>query len=157
MGGRRKRDIPAGPYVTLREYMFKSPAWGSLDCVARCLYIEIARRYRGPNSNNGKIPYSVREAAAALRISKDTANRAMVALQDRGFLKITKDSGFNIKGRVSREWLLTEFSDDRTGKHVPPSKEFMVWKAENSFHGTTTGTDGPCNRTVVSLSPYRAA
>jgi DNA-binding transcriptional MocR family regulator len=126
--GRHKRDAPKGHFVSLREYMLATPAWQSLDCVARCLYVEIARRYRGPNSNNGKIPYSVREAAAALGISKDTASRAMSDLQDRGFAKIAKDSGFNIKGRVSREWLLTEFSDDRSGVHVEPTKEFMRWQ-----------------------------
>jgi DNA-binding GntR family transcriptional regulator len=73
----------------------------------------------------------VREAATALGISKDTANRAMFDLQDRGFAKIAKDSGFNIKGRVSREWLLTEFSDDRSGVHVEPTKEFMRWQPPN--------------------------
>src|ERR1700722_5054679 len=110
--GRHKRDAPKGRYVTLREYMLDTAAWQSLDCVARCIYIEISRRYRGPNSNNGKIPYSCREAATALGISKDTAGRGLLDLQDRGFLKIAKDSGFNLKGRASREWLLTEFSDD---------------------------------------------
>jgi hypothetical protein len=129
--GRGKRDTPKGHFVSLREYMLATPAWQSLDCVARSLYIEIARRYRGPNSNNGKIPYSVREASISLHISKDTASRAMLDLQDRGFIRIAKDSGFNIKGRVSREWLLTEFSDDRAGKHVPPTKEFMCWQPPN--------------------------
>jgi hypothetical protein len=43
-------------------------------------------------------------------------------------VKIAKDSGFNIKGRVSREWLLTEFPDDRSGIHVEPTKEFMRWQ-----------------------------
>jgi DNA-binding transcriptional MocR family regulator len=149
--GRHRRDAPQGRYVTLREYVLVTAAWQSLDCVARCLYVEIATRYRGPNSNNGKIPYSVREAATALRISKDTANRALRDLQDRGFLIATKDSGFNLKGRASREWILTEFSDDRSGKHVEPTKEFTRWTAPNSFNGTTSGTDGPSSRTVVSL------
>jgi hypothetical protein len=129
--GRRNRDAPSGRYVTLREYMIGSAAWQSLDCVARCLYMEIARRYRGPNSNNGKIPYSVREAAVALHVSKDTANRAMLDLQDRGFAKVAKNSGFNVKGRVSREWLLTEFPDDRSGVHAEPTKEFMRWQPPN--------------------------
>lgn len=129
--GRRKREIPAGRYVRLGEFMLASQSWRSLDCVARCLYVEIARRYRGPDSNNGKIPYSVREAATALGISKDTANRALLDLLDRGFLKVTKYSGFNLKGRASREWLLTEFPDDRSGVHVEPTKEFMRWQPPN--------------------------
>jgi DNA-binding GntR family transcriptional regulator len=149
--------VPGGRYVRLPEYLLDCPAWQSLDCAARCLYVELARRYRGPDSNNGKIPYSVREAASALRISKDTANRALLDLQERGFLKIAKDSGFNIKGRISREWLLTEFPDDRSGQHVQATKEFMTWSPQNSFNGTATGTDGPSSRTVLSLQSYRVA
>jgi DNA-binding GntR family transcriptional regulator len=148
--GRRNRDVPRGRYVTLREYMLETPAWQSLDCVARSLYVEIARRYRGPNSNNGKIPYSVREAATALGISKDTANRAFLDLQDRGFAKVAKGSGFNIKGRVSREWSLTEFSDDRAGKHVEPTKEFMRWQPPNA------ASKRPA-REIVELSKFKPA
>ena len=64
-----------GRHVRLMEYMLASAAWQSLDTVARALYVEMARRYRGPNSNNGKIPYSVREAAVALHVSRSTSNR----------------------------------------------------------------------------------
>jgi hypothetical protein len=154
MGKRGKRDIPAGRFVTLREYMLASPAWQSLDCNARCLFIEIARRYRGPDSNNGKIPYSVREAATALRIGNGTAEREFNKLLDRGFLKIAKDSDFDIEGRVSREWLLTEFPDGRAGKHVEATKEYMTWNPE---HGPTTGTDGTHSGTVTYLRRDRAA
>jgi hypothetical protein len=38
------------------EYMLASPAWQALDGNSRALYIELARRYRGPNSNNGRSP-----------------------------------------------------------------------------------------------------
>ena len=72
-------------------------------------YIELARRYRGPNSNNGKIPYSVREAAKALNIGRSTAQRCFERLIAYGFLSISKRSGFSRKGRVATEWLLTEF------------------------------------------------
>jgi hypothetical protein len=47
-------------YVSLRYWMLQSPAWQSLPGGARALYIEMAQRYNG--SNNGRIPYSVREA-----------------------------------------------------------------------------------------------
>ena len=108
--------------------MLTSEAWQSLDTVARALYIELSRRYRGPNSNNGKIPYSVREAATALNVSRNTANRAFHHLEERGFIVANKPSGFNVKGRVSTEWLLTEFPDDtRAGVNIA-SKAFMRWK-----------------------------
>ena len=145
-----------GRYVRLDEYLLASAAWRSLDCVDRMLYVEIARRYRGPNSNNGKIPYSVREAAAALGVGKSTANRAFDRLIDRGFIVMTTDSGFNVKGRVSREWLLTEYADD-TKAHSTPSKLFMRWQPGNPFHGATTGTDSATSGTEMYLERDTAA
>ncbi len=148
--GRGREHV--GRYVRLAEYMLASPAWRRLDPVARSLYVEIARRYRGPNSNNGKIPFSVREAAIALRVSPATANRAFRLLTETGFVRVSKRSGFNLKGRVSTEWLLTEFPDDTLPNVTPPTKDFMRWqpsepgteKEINSLagdtHSLTTGT-----------------
>ena len=148
--GRDKRELPAGRYVNLREYMMASPAWRALDCNSRCLYIELARRYRGPNSNNGKIPYSVREAATALAIGRSTACRCFDRLQELGFIKVAKRSGFNIKGRVSTEWLLTEFPDDtKTG--VLSTKDFMKSTPEKSFHGPTSEPNSPTSEPIRVL------
>jgi hypothetical protein len=91
-----------GRHVPLPEYMLASPAWQSLDGNCRALYLELARRYRGPNSNNGKIPYSVREGATALHISKATANRALHTLIERGPDRQTE--------RLQREGSLLEHS-----------------------------------------------
>jgi len=138
---RTAKDVRAdGRYVRLTEYMLASPAWQSLDGNCRALYIELARRYRGPNSNNGKIPYSVREGATALHISTATANRALHTLIERGFTRISKLSGFNVKGRAATEWLLTEFPDDTAGTTSIASKDFMKWTPQNSFHSVTTDT-----------------
>jgi DNA-binding transcriptional regulator YhcF (GntR family) len=135
-----------GRYVRLMEYMLASVAWQSLDPVSRALYVEIARRYRGPNSDNGKIPYSVREAATALNVSRSTANRAFHHLVERGFVIVSKRSGFSMKGRVSTEWLLTEFPDDTRTTFVAATKDFMKWKSQslrssaselNPFHSLT--------------------
>jgi DNA-binding transcriptional MocR family regulator len=125
------------------EYMLASPAWQALDGNSRALYIELARRYRGPNSNNGKIPYSVREAAKALSIGRSTAQRCFERLLARGFLRIGKRSGFSMKGRVSTEWLLTEFPDDTQATFTTASKDFMRWMPENSFHSPTPDTNSP--------------
>lgn len=134
---------PRERYVRLFEYMLASPAWQALDGNARALYIELARRYRGPNSNNGKIPYSVREAAKALNIGRSTAQRCFERLLARGFLRIGKRSGFSMKGRVSTEWLLTEFPDDTQATFTTASKDFMRWIPENAFHSATPDTNSP--------------
>lgn len=145
--GRGKREQPAGPYVMLREYMLASLAWQSLDCNSRCLYIELARRYRGPDSNNGKLPFGVREAAAALHVGKTTASDSFEALIDRGFIKVAKASGFNMKGgRAATEWLLTEFKDDTKAGSMA-TKEYMRWEPVKQFHGPRSGTLSPATGT----------
>ncbi|MCA1381468.1 hypothetical protein [Bradyrhizobium sp. BRP23] len=146
-----------GRYVMVTEFMMSSAAWQSLDGNCRALYIEVARRYRGPNSNNGKIPYSVREAAAALHIGRTTAQRCFEKLLDRGFLKIGKRSGFNMKGRVATEWLLTEYPDQRTAGTFVASKEFMSWKPGISFHSPVLNIQSPTSEPPLVLRRDRVA
>ncbi len=151
-GGRSKDR-----YVRLPEYMLASPAWQSLDGNCRALYIELARRYRGPNSNNGKIPYSVREAAKALHIGRSTAQRCFDKLLDRGFTKIGKRSGFSMKGRVATEWLLTEFADDTSSTLALPTNDFMKWSPKNSFHSPNSDTHSPMSGPPMALRRDRVA
>lgn len=138
-----KRERQSGRWVSLSEYLQASLAWQSLDGNSRALYIELARRYRGPNSNNGKIPYSVREAAGSLHVGRSTAQRCFEKLQERGFVEVGKGSGFNVKGRVSTEWLLTEYPDDRSGVANFASKDFMRWQPKKLFYGPVPDTHSP--------------
>jgi DNA-binding transcriptional MocR family regulator len=108
----------------------RSEAWRDLDCVARCTYIELAGRYGGPGSNNGRIPCSLRELADALRVSKQTAMRALDRLQDHGFIVQMKRGHFNFKLKHAAEWRLTEFTCDVTGEL--PTKDFAHWKKQNA-------------------------
>jgi DNA-binding transcriptional regulator YhcF (GntR family) len=165
----RERSDQKGRYVRLMEYMLASAAWQSLDSVARSLYVEIVRRYRGPNSNNGKIPYSVREAATALNVGRSTANRAFHHLIERGFIVVNKRSGFSMKGRVSTEWLLTEFPDDtQAGVGQIATKDFMKWTTAisclgptkeplNSFHGPSGDTYSTTSEPPMALRRDRVA
>jgi hypothetical protein len=123
----RKDARSRGRFVSLTEWMLASAAWQALDGNSRALYIELARRYRGPNSNNGKIPYSVREAAKVLNVGRSTAQRCFERLIAHGFLRISKKSGFSMKGRVSTEWRLTEFPDDTQAMSMTASNDFMKW------------------------------
>jgi len=157
-----RREYHKGPrnkgrYVALQEYMLASTAWQSLDGNCRALYVELARRYRGPNSNNGKIPFSVREAAGALHIGRSTAQRCFERLTANGFIRIGKKSGFSMKGRVSTEWLLTEFPDDIQAAYTVASKDFMKWTPENSVHSPTSDTDSPASGPAMVLRRDRVA
>jgi DNA-binding transcriptional regulator YhcF (GntR family) len=155
----RRKFIPKdrlSRHVRLMEFMLASTAWQSLDPVARALYVEISRRYRGPNSNNGKIAYSVREAAAVLNVGRNTANRAFHHLAQRGFIVPKTPSGFNVKGRTSTEWLLTEFPDDtQTGTNIA-TKNFMSWTPPTPIHSPTRATQNSFHSpTKETLSPAR--
>jgi hypothetical protein len=155
---RTGKDVRSrGRYVSLTEYMLASVAWQALDGNSRALYVELARRYRGPNSNNGKIPYSVREAAKALGKGRSTAQRCFERLTALGFIKIAKRSGFSMKGRVSTEWLLTEFPDDTQATFTEATKDFMKWTPENLFHSPTSDTYSPTSGPPVALRRDRVA
>ena len=118
--------------------MMATPAWKSLNGNQRAIYVEIAARYDG--SNNGRIPYSVREAAQALHIGKATAARDLIVLEERGFIVVMVRGAFNVKLKLATEWRLTEFNCDVTG--ALPTKDFAKWSPKHSEHGLTTDRHG---------------
>jgi hypothetical protein len=105
-------------------------SWTSLDTVARCVFIEIARLYNG--NNNGELGISCRRAGKLCNVSKNTADRAIQQLLDRGFLRRTRTAGFGWKAgarqRLSPCYAIT---------HLPvgdalPTKDFVHWTAPQS-------------------------
>jgi hypothetical protein len=109
-----------------------STAWQSPPSPSRALYVELAKRYNG--SNNGKIGYSVRQAAEDLNITPGTASRHFRILTKRGFIEPMKKGAFSLKERHATEWRMTEFICDVTGK--PPTKDFMSWQPDQNLeHG----------------------
>jgi hypothetical protein len=135
-------------HVRLYHYMMDSPAWHDLGAVARAIYLEIARRYAGPGSNNGRIPYSVREAAAAFRISTATASRALATLTDHGFIVPVVKGAFSLKRRHATEWRLTEFPCD-VSKAFVATKDFMRWSPASPL------ATAPCGGALRGLAPLR--
>jgi len=114
-------------YVMLRYWLLNAPAWKSLPGNARALYIELARRYNG--SNNGRIPYSAREAVEALGVSKGQAKYLFDMLLDRGFAIRTSKGAFSLKTtKDASEWLLTEYASDHPPAHA--TKDFMCWNGD---------------------------
>jgi DNA-binding transcriptional MocR family regulator len=128
---RTGRSNGTGRYVAISHWMMRTEAWRSLNTVARCAYVELAARYAGPGSNNGRLPYSLREMAEALNVSKMTAQRALVMLQERGFIVETKRGAFSLKERHATEYRLTEFGCDVTG--ALSTKDFARWRKQNTI------------------------
>ena len=81
----------------------KSEAWRSLSGAAIKVWLELHTRFNG--GNNGNIRLSMNEAVKALGISKGTAQRAFVELEEKGFIAL-HNSG-NWYHRKAHEWRLT--------------------------------------------------
>jgi hypothetical protein len=132
MSRKRRRHGPGERWVELRHWLLESRAWRSLTGNAAKLYVEIAKRYNG--SNNGRIPYSVREAARALNVSFQTAMRSLQLLQHRGFIVCMRKGAFSRKtAPCASEWRLTAYANDTPPEHA--TKDFMRWQpAEAEVH-----------------------
>lgn len=116
----RRRDRPRRPNVTGRSHktgrfvmlpnrLLESPAYASLDLVARALLTELVMLYSG--DNNGSIYLSALDATARLGLTdKRPALRAFDALQERGFVTLAKEAHFETKAADTsraRCWRLT--------------------------------------------------
>lgn len=119
------------PHYRLHRWVAETDAWKELIGNEKAIYADIAMRYRGPGSNNGKISYSVREAAACARIGKTTAAKCMLRLQELGFIVAIRRGDFNWKAGMASEWRLTEFHCDVSGTLA--TKEFARWRVGASF------------------------
>jgi len=94
-------------HVRLYHWILDTDAWKRIPVYAKVVYIGL-RRYNG--SNNGRIAYSVRDAAHEAGIALMTAARAFRALEANGFVVTMKKGAFSRKVRHASEFRLTEFA-----------------------------------------------
>ena len=149
----KQRKHKVARHVRLYHHMLDSGAWRSLCPVARSIYVQLASRYMG--TNNGSIPYAVREGAHELGVSKSTVQRALAQLTERGFVVPVKRGAFSLKLKHATEWRLTEHSCDFT--HAAATKDFMKWTPaiQNAVPVVgpmvpVVGPHGPTGGTVVA-------
>lgn len=107
-------------YKKLTHHMLKSDAWRALSGNAIKVYLEICRRFNG--RNNGKIHMSQAEAAKLLRIGKSSVKRALVILDELGFIKYAHKGSFY--GRMAATFILT----DKSYKGHQPTNEWLRWR-----------------------------
>ncbi|NVK48034.1 MAG: hypothetical protein HWE33_17240 [Rhodobacteraceae bacterium] len=121
-------------FTKLIRNTMEEPAWRALPPVAQALYPWLKLEWRGPEANNnGKIRFSVRQAANALGVSRDTAARGFHELQAKGFLVLTEAACLGTSGRArSPAFELTEIglphSNDRGGR-----KLYRNWSKGKDF------------------------
>jgi DNA-binding transcriptional MocR family regulator len=89
---------------------------------------------------------SARTLAEQLGVSKSTAARALLQLEDAGFIETVKIGSFRRRDRMASEYRLTFHRCDASGS--PPSRAFRnVRKHE---HGFKSADSGPVGGTVAA-------
>ena len=128
-----------GQFVRTFIEDFESEAYRSLDCVARCLLLELQRYYL-PGGRMEDVFLSTRDAAKRLSVNKDTAARAFKTLSDRGFIVLTNHARW--QARITRKWRLTF---EEYGGQKPTHDWRHYKKSRTQVRGQTDpfkGTDG---------------
>ena len=108
-----------GQHVRLPYSLLRHPAFQALSADAIRVLIQMHLGFHG--YNNGRVGFSVRQAAECLHSGSGRATRAIDQLQEYGFIICHAQSSFNMKTKKSREWEIT-FQDMPNG---PPSH---TWK-----------------------------
>src|SRR5262249_40000259 len=120
---KRQRQIK-GPFVAIPLTILDSPAWRTMDSIARLLWIALRRKLRNDGLNNGKIYLSCRSAAKEIGANRDTINRRYAELVHYGFLRKTTEGFLGIDGRgIAPHY---RFTDLVHGTH-PATKNYEKW------------------------------
>lgn len=115
------------PFTQIKRWESKSPAFRDLSGDEFLVYFDLRTRYDG--KNNGEIVYSSRQAGARIKKSHTTGSRILKRLALLGFIKVSRNYGYNQK-RLAREYELTAISlkPASRGDRLPTgSKDFMRW------------------------------
>ena len=153
----RKGRTRTGPrFVQLFYFVMDSPAYIALRPGPRALLLEMIRRYNG--ANNGRIGMGHRDAQRLLGIADRTTMAGYFkALEDHGFIRMTKDSGFNMKladERTAREWELTMFQVGTS----PAARTFERWQPPVEARASRVGKSDQTraeNPTVVPFANHK--
>lgn len=138
--GRSNKD----QFVLLPFWMLSSDAYRDLRPGPRALLVEFHKRFNG--HNNGKIIFSQRHMAEAIKISdRQTVAKYIRELERKGFIHAIRRGGFNLKSPDESRatvWALSIYAiGDRAAQ-----KTFMRWKSK-----LDDGTDKPaCQEGKIS-------
>lgn len=138
-------------YFGIDRWVMRTAAWLDLRPAERAVYLELEYRHNG--SNNGLIRLSCREAAECCRMNKDTASRALVRLEELGFIRTHMQGAFSLKKRHASEYELTRHSIGGE----PASKAFAQWRPEKKSRSQNKAAPVPSIRTVKQMPAEIAA
>ncbi|MXQ06790.1 hypothetical protein GQ651_02915 [Alphaproteobacteria bacterium GH1-50] len=134
------------------------PAWRALSPYAQALYPWIKLEWKGPsNNNNGRIQMSVRQAAHLLGCSTKTGAKALIELQQKGWIVVTQVAVLGVKGKArAHSYELTEIAlpkglgDVSAAKGNPvPRNLFRDWRPGDDFPVAEVRTNNPCRKNGI--------
>lgn len=118
----------------------------------RALYIELLFAYDG--KNNGDLFLSLRDAAKALNVTKDTARTYFEALIERGFISPNVRGSFDWKQGKATTWIITEH--EHKGKSA--TRAYLKWReSERKSRSRKSGQSVLKTWTVVSSERAKSA
>ena len=95
----KKNENNTEHWTKLVRPMMETDAWQALSTCAQALYPWLRLEWRGLKANNnGKIQFSVRQAACRMGVSKNTAAKAFHNLQAKGFIVVTRPARLGLGG-----------------------------------------------------------
>jgi len=139
--GKRRAQFKSR-FVGIEHLIIESPAFRVLSGLEVKLLVLVCARHNG--ENNGQIGFSVREAAALLGCTPNTAGKAFRGLCEKGFLAVTSQGAFSVKDRKATLWRITFYPS--IGGRVA-TRDYARWQANGAEHKkqntvSITDTDG---------------
>lgn len=144
-------------WTKLTRNMMETPAWRALSPTAQALYVWFKLEWKGPRANNnGKIRFSVRQAANALGVARDTAARAIHDLQAKGFLVMTQKPSLGLDGAAkSPAFELTELP--LPGSEKPEGRKFYRdWRRGHDYPVPKVASNNPEGRNGHAKTCHRS-
>ncbi|WP_017998289.1 hypothetical protein [Paracoccus sp. N5] len=154
MGRDRKAEKRGEHFAPMIRTTMDTPAWRALSSAAQALYPWLRLEWHGPKfNNNGRLQFSVRQAALAMGVTKDTANKAFIDLQRKGFVVVTQEARLGVGGAArSSSYELTEVAlvGETEGRKLyrqwEDGKDFAVRKVMANNPSGTNGKTKPCHK-----------
>lgn len=123
-GGNKTGRTPP-KFVQVYYWMMQTEAWATMPPGPRALYIELKRQYNG--HNNGAVFLSHRDAAKALHVHRNTVGPWFKALEERGFIAMTRGPHLGPSGvGIASTWALTELPTMDGKRATIAFKEFKT-------------------------------
>lgn len=153
MARRKKQPYgsPGGKYAAVPLSVMDTPAWRAVGLAAQGLFIWLILEWRGPHyNNNGQIILSVRQAAAKMGVSRDTAAKAFRKLQAKGFIKVQKGGSLGCEGHGKcPEYEITSIAMP----YRKASKLFLQWSEGKDFNVFKHAVKNPKGKSKSCHSP----